>query len=172
MEIWRDIKGFEGLYQVSNQGNVRNVKRGKLLRKELTWRGYHRITLGSKGRKMLHRIVCEAFIPNPNNLPIINHINENKTDNRVENLEWCTQSHNVKHSYLNHKESWGNTGNRGRRNVLSKPCAKLKDGIVVAKYSGASEAERITGISRSSIIQVCNNSKVRKTAGGYEWKWL
>jgi hypothetical protein len=109
-EIWKDVVGYEGIYKVSNLGRVKRIS--NLKRCNLKYRdgyylkpldnglGYLRIKLSNKGksrRVMLHRIIAKAFIPNPENKPFINHINSDRKDNRIENLEWCTQSENVKH---------------------------------------------------------------------------
>ena len=113
-EIWKDIKGYEGAYQVSNLGRVRSLTRkvktfngvrtskGQLLKPLKTNTGYYRVDLkqNQKDKYMsIHRLVAEAFIPNPNNYPIINHKDNNPQNNCVENLEWCTQSYNVKYAY-------------------------------------------------------------------------
>lgn len=168
--IWKWVVGMEGLYQVSNFGNVRNFKTKRILKPETTWRGYHRITMGKSNRKMLHRIVCESFLENPYNLPIINHIDGIKIHNTPDNLEWCTQSYNSLHSLNVLHNIPANTGYTGSKSKLSKPCAKIKNNKIIELYSGASDADRITGISRSSIIQVCNSKRI--SAGGFNWMWL
>lgn len=111
MEIWKDVKNYEGLYQVSNLGNVKRISSFKGVNKQYlndyylkpldNGKGYYRIKLtknNSAKRIMLHRIIAEAFILNELNKPFINHINGNKKDNSIENLEWCTQSENCLHS--------------------------------------------------------------------------
>lgn len=121
-EIWKDVKDYEGLYQVSNLGNIRSVDRiinhqydintgiknktrtiyGKLLKLYIGKTGYFQVTLSSQKRKpkvvYIHRLVAQAFIPNPKNLPEVNHKDENKLNNKVENLEWCTRDYNAKYS--------------------------------------------------------------------------
>ena len=108
-EIWKDIEGYEGLYQISNYGVVKSLKKyaGKSLRKEKILKtykdkdGYIKVILckNSKTRFLsIHRLLAEVFIPNPDNLPQINHKDENPLNNKVDNLEWCTQQHNVIHS--------------------------------------------------------------------------
>lgn len=104
-EIWKDIKGYEGLYQVSNLGRVKslNYRRmgfSKILIPGAGGRGYACVSLYGRSVK-IHRLVAETFIPNPNKFKCVNHINGIKTDNRVENLEWCTQKYNVHHAYEN-----------------------------------------------------------------------
>lgn len=114
-EIWKDITGYEGSFEVSNLGNFRSKDRfvpcrwghmrkypGKSLKTETIVEGYQRIVLmknAIKRRYMCHRLVAQEFIPNPENKPYINHINGDKSDNRVINLEWCTQSENELHSH-------------------------------------------------------------------------
>lgn len=96
-EIWKPVVGYEGLYKVSNKGRVKGLRSGKILKSALNKKGYPMVVLSRNGKLLpqrVHRLVALTFIPNLNNYPIVNHINENKTDNRVENLEWCTNKYN------------------------------------------------------------------------------
>lgn len=102
MEEWRSINGFDH-YIVSNMGNVKNVITGNIIGKKTSNKyQYKRIKLSQDGKKLfidVHRLVAETFIPNPEKLEVVNHINGDKSDNRVENLEWCTRSYNQLHAY-------------------------------------------------------------------------
>lgn len=97
-ETWKDIVGYEGIYQVSTLGNVRNIKRGNMLKGRLDMYGYYRVILYKKGLRyksfQIHRLVAMAFIHNPNNKPQVDHVNTIRVDNRVENLRWVTYKEN------------------------------------------------------------------------------
>ena len=130
MKEWRDCKGYEGHYQVSNEGDVRTLDwmgTGKI--KELKLRkqeGYMFTTFIDNGmnvNKRVHRLVAEAFIPNPNNYPCINHKNEIRDDNRVENLEWCTVKYNDNYGMHNKRLSESLTG----RNFTPEHCKKISE---------------------------------------------
>lgn len=191
-EIWKDIEGYEGIYQISNLGNIKSLKRivlsakrddfyftknDKVLSNSINRGGYefqslYKIVDGERIRKpfVIHRLVAQAFIPNPENKPCVNHINGIKTDNRVENLEWCTKSENERHKYSNLGFRGSLYGKFGKNNPKSKIVAQIKDGVVIAKYYGMHEAERKTGIQFKNISACCRQK--RKYAGGYEWRFL
>lgn len=167
MEIWRDIPDYVGIYQVSNLGRVRRIKRYKaepgILRFTKTGIGYLRVCLSKDCKTksfLVHRLVAMAFIPNLDALPHINHKNEIKTDNRAENLEWCTAKYN------------NNYGTARFRSSVTKstPVVQLTtDGKKIRKFYGMHEAERETGVYAQNIHKCCNG--VYKTAGGYKWRY-
>lgn len=164
IEIWRDIKGYDGLYQVSNLGRVKNSRTDKLL-KPNTVKGYLRVCLYKNGKRnwcSVHCLVAEAFIPNPDNLPTVDHINRIKTDNRVENLRWADMK-------LQCKNSDRTAQKISTKERFSKPVEQYtKNMIYVAEYSSTREAEKQTGIKH---ISECCQGKY-KTAGGYIWRYV
>jgi len=105
MEKFKDIEGYEGLYRISSWGRVYNIKREKFVSPEMTKKGYLRVDLyNSKGERKhfkIHRLVADAFIPNENNKPQVNHLDGNKQNNSITNLEWCTNAENCEHAKLN-----------------------------------------------------------------------
>ena len=110
METWRPIVGHEDRYEVSSSGNVRNIITGRQLKAHLSVNGYYRVVLYSNsGVKTcpVHRLVAGSFLPNPENLPVVNHIDSNPKNNDVENLEWCTYKHNTQHSFAVGRKSRG-----------------------------------------------------------------
>ena len=154
-EIWKDIDGYDGKYQVSNFGNVRtNDFRGKgtrrLLKLTVNSIGYKVVRLNGK-LKLVHRLVAEAFIPNPKGLPQVNHLDEIRSNNCVDNLEWCTQ--------------WENLMYNGA--VANKSIFAITDGGEVEHYKSLKDASDLLGITPSSISQALHGK--HKTAGGREW---
>lgn len=181
VEIWRDIRGFEGQYQVSNYGEVkslcRRVKFGNSWRvviekicKQRMWGSYKQVILGNKPARV-HHLVAEAFIPNPEKKPEVNHKNGIKTDNRAENLEWVTHQENTIHAFNILGVQSSNKGKFGVNNKKSKIVQQLKDNQIVAEYYGCAEASRMTGIRVANIRGCCNKPNKHHTAGGFQWRW-
>lgn len=162
-ETWKDIKGYEGLYKVSDRGRIYSIKR-KLYRKFKTDKNGYLVVNLSKNSKYdypsVHRLVAMAFIPNPDNLPEVNHKDENKFNNSVDNLEWCTTEYNLKY------------GTRLKRvsDKLSKPIEQWsKDGQLIKVWASLIEVEKETGWSHGNISRCANG--LSKTAYGFIWKY-
>ena len=160
-EIWKDIKGYEGLYQVSNSGRVKSLKRKnnygrtikeKELKQMIHQKGYLVVTLYKNGvgqRNRVHRLVAQTFIKNPKNYPQVNHKDENPRNNMIDNLEWCTNLYNSTYGHTKQK--------------ISTKVQCVETGEI---FNSIREAERIKSISH---ITNCVNGK-QKTAGGVHWK--
>ena len=155
----KDVQNYEGLYAVTSCGKVYSYKRKKFLKPFKRKGGYLSVGLYKNGKTnyyLVHRLVAMAYIPNPDNLPQINHKDENKENNALQNLEWCDQSYNI------------NYGSRNKRiaKSLSKPvfCEELN-----RTFDGARAAARELGLDYSNINRCCTGE--RKTTGGYHWKY-
>lgn len=168
-EIWKNIKGYEGIYQISNLGNVRNLLsyERKNLKGEITEKGYIRVSLHKNGfRKVfrVHRLVAQAFIPNPLNKPQINHKDGNKLNNCVDNLEWATNKENIKHAIQNKLRA------KEIRHV--KPIAYIKNGTIIKRYPSISSAAKETSFSREHICHQLLISKNNKKRKNVEWIYI
>lgn len=182
-EVWKDIQGFEGIYQVSNKGRVRSLDRyvecadsfrhykGKIMKQDKKKNGYMQICLRRQKiqkQALVHRLVANAFIPNTDNLPDVNHKDENKENNSVENLEWCTQAYN---------NSYGEGYKQRSKNAIKYAIQKQSmpvlqystDGKFIAEYYSATEAARQNNCRQGGISECCNGKQ--KTAYGYVWKY-
>ena len=162
-EVWKDIPHYEGLYQVSSLGRVWSIRSQKYL-KPLETNGYLRVALygrnGKAKKELIHRLVGMAFIPNPENKPQINHLNEIKYDNRVENLEWSTSKENI------------NYGNRTKQAAISRYKEVQQydmNGTLLNSYSSLTDASKKTGFPKSGISSCANGN--RKHFHNYIWKY-
>ena len=175
METWKDIAGYEGLYQVSDFGNVRSLNWGRrgiirnlYLKKQN--RGYRHVELAKDGvRKAftVHRLVAEAFIPNPNDYKQINHIDEDKTNNTVMNLEWCTQEQNMSHTMSLHPDKYHVTGKPFSRK--ERVIQLSKEGQVLRVWDNLVSIKHEKGFNEWSIGECCRGN--RKTAYGFIWRF-
>lgn len=174
-EIWKDIEGYENLYQVSNLGRVKSLGNGNArnpnfqkerIMKARDNKGYLQVGLSKDGKKkryQIHRLVAIAFIQNPNNLPQVNHISEDKTNNRVDNLEWCSAKYNINYGTRNKRMSESLTNNPKR----SKKVICVQTGVI---YPSVRQVERELGFNQSNISSVC--AGIYKTAYGFNWKYI
>lgn len=180
-EVWKNIKGYENSYQVSNLGNVKSLKFNKeKILKPINMRGYLVVKLSKEGietRYYIHRLVAKTFITNPNNKLEVNHINGNKKDNRIGNLEWNTHQENCKHRDDNHlrKAPRGEKhylygkhikfGNQNQKEVLQFDL----QGNFIKKWDCIMDIQRELNIKQSNISKCC--SGLRNKAGNYIWKY-
>ncbi|MBQ4031321.1 MAG: HNH endonuclease [Bacilli bacterium] len=173
-EVWKDIEGYEGLYKVSNLGNVKSMKyfhheKEGILIGGIKKYGYRQVILVKKGKVKymnVHRLVAQTFIPNPLNKPQINHIDGNKLNNCVNNLEWCTPSENQIHAYR--------TGLKkplcSEKNKYSKKVNQYDvENKLIKTYNAVREAARENGLNPRDISKCCQNK--RKQVGGYKWEY-
>lgn len=176
-EIWKNVIGYEGYYEVSNLGNVRSVdryvkgngitsdkqlKRGKTL-KQFLKQGAQSVTLRKEGSykfRYVYRLVAEAFIPNPNNLPLINHKDEDRTNSNVNNLEWCDYSYNIKYNGASKR-----SGKKRQKKVIQYDI-KMNE---IARFDSVGEAAIAVNAHQQNISQACNGKQQK--CRGYIWKF-
>lgn len=205
-EIWMPITGYEGLYEVSNYGRVKSLARTCATRgggrkpireriiKQCVIKGYCNVILcrGGSSHKhgLVHRLVAQAFIPNPESKPNIDHIDCDSTNNRADNLRWCTQKENCNNPISRSRNSAQKVGGKnpqyGKRNEEIANARKVacfsRDGEFIATYPSVAEASRVTGVGAQNIA-ICANGTRRydkrskkyytsKSAGGYIWRYL
>ena len=185
-EIWKDIEGYEGIYQVSNLGRVRSLDRivpalchktgtivdyhrkGRIIRQRpiSSGSGYLVITIHDNEQKahtqLVHRLVARAFVPGYREGLDVNHKDEDKTNNRADNLEWCDRQYNINYG----------TGKWRREKYNARPVEQLTtDGKVIARYDNASQAARALGCDPTTINAVCRGKPHCNTAKGYRWRY-
>lgn len=157
-EIWMDIKGYEGLYLISDQGRVYSIRNNLYMAYKETQDGYLQVRLSWQGKKKteyIHRLVARHFIPNPDNLPQVNHKDENPQNNNVSNLEWVTAKTN------------NNYGKHNERAAKAR-CKPVRCIELDKVYESAKAAQDDLGIFASQITAVCRGKGL--TAGGYHWE--
>lgn len=195
-EIWKDIPGYEGLYKVSSFGRVRSFaesnpinRRNRILKQYFDGKGnYLFVGLHRDGKVKLrnvHRLVAEVFIPNPDRLPQVNHKDECKTNNRVENLEWCSRSYNSRYGGSRERMIKSRIANNDARAMVEKakktklqrhtrdaekPIIQFSlSGDLIRRWRSATEIERELGFSRAGIARCCTG--VYSQAYGYLWRY-
>ena len=193
-EIWKPIEGYEGLYEISNFGNVKSLARSwnfrdygngkvqvvkskeKILKNTISKCGYMQARLSKNnkhGLKAVHRLVAKAFIPNPENKPQVNHIDGNKQNNRVDNLEWCNNSENQLHAWKLGLQTPYWKGKFGKDHIQSKKVMQYdKNKNLIKIWDSVNEASKTLNIDDASISRCCLHYKYRHTAGGFIWEYL
>ena len=188
-EQWKDVEGYEGLYQISSYGRVRSLPRkgtdGRTIRDSLGNSGYLQTHLCKNGKSktiMVHRLVARHFVENPDNLPEVNHIDEDKTNNHASNLEWCTRIQNVKHgtgvermamAHDYKRSAIKSAANHNYKEVARKEAKPLlqfdKDGNLVKRWESLRAAGRALGVSCGNISAACNGKQ--ETSYGFIWRY-
>ncbi|WP_304610373.1 NUMOD4 domain-containing protein [Muribaculum intestinale] len=173
-EIWKDVVGYEGLYKVSNHGRVMsfcNRKTPLVLKQRNSVWGYPTVCL-CKGKKhhktiVVHRLVAKAFIPNPNNFRVVNHKDEDKTNNNVNNLEWCTHEYNCAYGTARYRigKAHINHPKMSKRVAQQNP-----EGELIRVFPSIREACRKLGINNGNLTEALKGK--RRTCGGYVWKYI
>ena len=196
-EVWKDVKGYEGLYKVSNLGRVKALERKitysngaehiypEKIKNQVNSCGYLAVSLCKDGKPKqikVHRLVAEAFLPNDNNLPQVNHKDEDKHNNNVENLEWCSAKYNCGYgsrikritestdyskmvAHQNYKENGKKSSEK-----MSYPVEQYSlDGKLVRRWKSAREVQKELGWDRSYIAKCCRG--VAETSHGFKWKY-
>lgn len=166
MEVWRDVAGFEGRYQISDLGRVKSLNyrkssQARIMKPHRYKAGYEAVRLNGRWKKV-HRLVAEAFVENPGNKREVNHINGDTCDNRATNLEWCTSSENSQHAWDTGLQKM--TDERRAKHSRSVVC--VETGV---EFYGMQEAADIMKICRRNINACCLGD--RETAGGYHWRY-
>lgn len=181
--MFKDIPEYEGYYFADSNGNIYSkdriinvynprvnksfsyIKKGLKLTPRMKKTGYYVVTLckeGIRNEELLHRIIARTFIPNLDNLPQVNHKDENKLNNCVDNLEWCTGEYNY---------YYGSNLERIKNNQKVRSISQYRnDNSYINTFKSINEAERITGVKHYNIISVCKGK--RNTAGGYIWRYV
>lgn len=162
-EEWRDVKGYEGRYKVSSLGRVYSHLTHRYLKNGHTVRGYCFVSLCLDGRPknfLVHRLVATSFIPNPLNLPEVNHKDENRENNRVDNLEWCTPKYNCQYGTRNYRVGVKN----GKRVAMYD-----LDDNYLATFVSSRVAARAMNTTHANILRVCNGKMAQTT--GYKWRY-
>lgn len=176
----KDIKGFEGLYGITEDGQVFNYKTQKFMKQRQDKDGYYRLSLTKEGKqytRFIHRLLAEAFIPNPKNLPLLNHKDENKQNNSLDNLEWCSCWYNLTYSrnrelalekgadFMGFEKTKTNQKRPG--SGISKPVRCIELDII---YDSGAAAARELGLDASHISKVCRGKA--NTTGGYHFEFV
>lgn len=167
-EIWKDVVGYEEFYQVSNNGRVRRKRDGKIYKNRTFTNGYKNVLIYKDGKwhrtggksELVHRMVAMAFIPNPNNYPQVNHKDENKENNCVENLEWCTQKYN---------NYYGTARERIAKKLSRQIVQANLDGSFVKLWPSAKYAQRNSEHRQCNISRCANHERKYCTYHGYLW---